>query len=93
MRLIDADTLMKELAEFVKDSNNSDFADVPTWNDAVSLVGSAPTIEERKRGKWLRKLSQTPWPICSECGIYGANESNYCPNCGADMRGGKEDGE
>ena len=44
-RLIDADTLMKEFAEFVKESNNSDFADVPNWNDAVSLLGSAPTVE------------------------------------------------
>ena len=43
-RLIDADALMKEFSKFVKDSNNSDFADVPTWNDAVSLVESAPTI-------------------------------------------------
>ena len=45
MRLIDADALMKEYAEFVKESNNSDFADVPTWNDAVSLLGSAPTVK------------------------------------------------
>lgn len=45
MRLIDADNLMKEFAEFVKESNNSDFADVPTWNDAVSLLGSAQTVE------------------------------------------------
>ena len=45
MRLIDADALMKEFAEFVKESNNSDFADVPTWNDAVSLLGSAPDLK------------------------------------------------
>lgn len=45
MRLIDADALMKEFAEFVKESNNSDFADIPTWNDAVSLLGSAPTVK------------------------------------------------
>lgn len=45
MRHVDADALMREFAEFVRASNNSDFADVPTWNDAVSLVGSAPTIE------------------------------------------------
>ncbi len=45
-RLIDADALMHEFAEFVRASNNSDFADVPTWNDAVSLLGSAPAIIE-----------------------------------------------
>ena len=48
---------------------------------------AAADVRENVKGKWLRKLSQTPWPICSECGIYGANESNYCPNCGADMKG------
>lgn len=45
MRLIDADALMHEFAEFVRASNNSDFADVPKWNDAVSLLDSAPTID------------------------------------------------
>lgn len=51
--LIDADELMLEFADFVRASNNSDFAAVPTWNDAVSLLGSAPTIieaEEKSNG-------------------------------------------
>lgn len=76
MRLVDANALMRC---------------IPAEEMASRIaVANAPTIEERKKGKWLRKLSQTPWPICSECGIYGANESNYCPNCGADMRGGDD---
>lgn len=45
MRLIDADALTRKFADFVRESNNSDFADVPTWNDAVSFVRNAPTIE------------------------------------------------
>lgn len=45
MRLVDADALMREFAEFVRASNNSDFEPAPTWNDAVSLLGSTPTIE------------------------------------------------
>ena len=49
--LIDADELMLEFAEFVRASNNSDFADVPTWNDAVSLLESAPTIIEAEEGE------------------------------------------
>lgn len=102
-RLIDADALMKEFAEFVKDSNNSDFANVPTWNDAVSLVGSAPTIEERKTGKWIRLDKDNKFFVphmlrCSECGNIldkngvnaGRGDANYCPECGADMRGGEE---
>ena len=45
MRLIDADVLMRTFAEFVAPSNRSDFARIPTWNDAVSLLGSAPTVD------------------------------------------------
>ena len=92
MRLIDADALMKEFAEFVKDSNNSDFADVPTWNDAVSLVGSAPTIEERKRGKWeiyVISMCDGEGCRCSECGFEGAPYWDYCPNCGSYNGGDK----
>ena len=78
-RMIDADALMKEFSKFVKDSNNSDFADVPTWNDAVSLVESAPTIElERKKGRWIDLR-------CSECGQVDMSKPNFCPNCGARM--------
>ena len=44
-RLIDADALEKEFTDFVRASNNSDFEPTPNWNDAVSLVGSAPTVD------------------------------------------------
>ena len=37
--------LMKEFQDFVRASNNSDFAQTPTWNDAVSLVGSMPSAQ------------------------------------------------
>lgn len=50
-RLIDADELMLEFAKFVRASNNSDFAAVPRWNDAVSLLESAPTIIEAEEGR------------------------------------------
>ena len=51
--LISRQAIMKEFADFVRRSNNSDFAPTPTWNDAVSLVGSMPSVQpERKKGKW-----------------------------------------
>lgn len=43
--LIDRQALMKEFSDFVRASNNSDFARTPTWNDAVSLVGSMPSAQ------------------------------------------------
>ena len=62
MRLIDADALMKEYAEFVKESNNSDFADVPTWNDAVSLLGSAPTVKAIPI-EWIERKLAEHWYV------------------------------
>ena len=43
--LISRQALMKEFSDFVRASNNSDFAQTPTWNDAVSLVGSMPSVQ------------------------------------------------
>jgi hypothetical protein len=43
--LIDRQALMKEFSDFVRASNNSDFAPKPTWNDAVSLVKSMPPAQ------------------------------------------------
>lgn len=103
MRLIDADMLMKEFAKFVRASNNSDFARIPTWNDAVSLVESAPTIEpERKKGRWVR-ITQGAIPekyMCPFCHRTIENDSvesllsmrfPFC-HCGADMREGEQNG-
>lgn len=42
---ISRQALMKEFSDFVRASNNSDFAQTPTWNDAVSLVGSMPSVQ------------------------------------------------
>ena len=45
---------------------------------------------ERKRGKWIP--FDIPWYRCSECGAERENIAfmeYFCPNCGADMRGGE----
>ena len=75
MRLIDADALISEFTELVRASNNSDFADVPTWNDAVSLVGSAPTIEAEpivhcKDCKHLDEMADIDRPEYRECHFF-----------------------
>lgn len=60
---------------------------------------SAPTIEERKKGEWIHEgydiQHGCDWIHCSVCGKRGINVpadlTNYCPNCGADMRGDKDE--
>lgn len=42
---IDKDKLMNEFIEFVAPSNRDSSLPIPTWNDAVSLLGSAPDAD------------------------------------------------
>lgn len=50
-------------------------------------------LKDRPQGKWISqeyddlKISDY---CCSVCGTYRDDIENYCPNCGADMRGGTE---
>ena len=63
----------------------------------VDAVNAQPTIEERKTGKWIRKISVVDCATfvgdeCSQCGYFKSmGQANFCPNCGADMRGGGQD--
>lgn len=76
-RLIDADLLMRDIEHYhLSDGKFQHWVEVQ------------PTIEERKKGKWIRGK-------CDQCGAHAPfwpmastyYESDYCPNCGADMRG------
>ena len=53
-------------------------------------------IEERKTGKWIELTNKTGTVIALRCNCCGkspkhAIRSLYCPNCGAEMRGGEND--
>lgn len=94
-RLIDADEILDQLGNEVKSREN--FA---KFNDyykgiqdglilAKTKIREMPTIEHR-RGKWLAKEydDETTRLKCSECKfIYFDYPYEYCPHCGADMRG------
>lgn len=65
---------------------------VKIWTERFSGIPSAEP--EWKKGKWI----DTTWKHtykCSECGNFlefhgvnaGRGDANFCPNCGADMRG------
>lgn len=53
------------------------------------MLEDAPTIEpQRMRGKWIQADKNEPYFVqCSVCRYMTDNESDFCPNCGADMRG------
>lgn len=80
MRLIDADALFDDCV----------FSSEAFEKGMREFIGDAPTIEERKKGKWI-------WDDegyhCSECFFHAYGNTlecldgtyRYCPKCGAKM--------
>lgn len=58
--------------------------------DAIRSLSTADVVE-RRVGKWVDYPIADGCLQCSACGILRFGESNYCPNCGAEMDGGKDD--
>lgn len=81
----------------------SDLIDRQDVLDAVNDCGiciqrilDIPSAEpERKKGTWIKVGHWGRSYKCNQCGnfldFYGVNvgrgDANFCPNCGADMRG------
>ena len=85
-RYIDIEPLEKEgwyMARVYNDSLTSQTYETKKLKDFSTV-----DVVERKRGEWV---SLNGWITCSECGSEPPNETNiesdFCPNCGADMRG------
>ena len=79
---ISRDGIMKEFADFVRDSNNSDFARTPTWNNAVSLVSTFPAADvvkvvRCKDCKHYDPYDQTERFYCYD-GIEGCLPNDFC---------------
>lgn len=76
----------------LKDSDDVD--NVARYIQQVARkINELPSIE-RKKGKWIDTHEEEEWYAreyrCSECGDTMLGVANFCPNCGADMRGEKE---
>lgn len=60
--------------------------------DVKQAIKSLPFVQPiRPKGKWIDCAERDPWYRCSECKerVWGGHR-NFCPNCGADMRGDTE---
>ncbi len=65
------------------------------WHYAEALDMAIEALSAKRTGKWNHPYHYglaLPEHQCSECGYweYADSKSNYCPNCGADMRGAEE---
>ncbi len=98
MRPIDADALKENLKLPEESGRMGELLGIVI--DAV--LEDAPTIEERKKGKWIKHETENSryddmiCPFCRKLYTvdayriddigFTAEDFNFCPNCGADMR-------
>ena len=60
---------------------------------AIKMVELEPSadVRENVRGKWIKGGMSSLYKCqCSECGCYHRAMYDFCPSCGADMRGEQE---
>ena len=77
-----------------RDGYHSDFgrsmADLTSLSEVLEDTTTADVVES-KRGEWIKLPSNGIGNTaeCSVChdSVYGYESCDFCPNCGADMRG------
>lgn len=87
--------------KFIQFMNDTEISDFGRWqhsngfNTALIAVkcdlDKVPSVTpKRKTGKWIESAEDMT-VYCSECLTESDEITNYCPNCGADMRGEQDD--
>lgn len=89
MRLIDADKLKRKVQRIATEAwmMKLNASVETTLNQFIDYIDEAPTIEP-KHGEWIEMYRNgfgNMICMCSKCNFH-ATKSNFCPNCGADMR-------
>ena len=97
MRLIDADAAIDVLKELTANGTNKGMV---FGEDAVHRIEMLPSVQpERKTGHWIKTARWGRVYYCDQCRNYldfdgvnaGRGSTNFCPNCGADMRGEQDE--
>ena len=94
MRLIDADVLIEEFKKWLpKEGSEWLQCDIhPLENLSVSAIltiEEQPTVEAKEvvHGEWIDEFGKFLLLYkCSKCSSDYPWATNFCPNCGADMR-------
>lgn len=99
MRLINADNVKLTRSELIRSAGSYKLA----LEMLLDKIDNAPIIEERPKGEWIRiedpryeydrqyDLCAGVYFICSNCKNQQSSTMgfDFCPKCGADMRGTK----
>lgn len=92
-KYIDADALLEEIEKIKKYDYFAETGNIFILLAHIDVAGAikrqpAADVRENVRGEWIYKNYKT---CCSKCfspyGVRYDGENNFCPNCGADMRG------
>lgn len=69
------------------------------WNDCMmrvkSMVSKAPAADVAPvvHGRWISNCVGSPaFFVCDQCNTAWYNDTKFCPNCGAKMDGGANNG-
>ena len=103
-RLIDANEVIRCMQSVIDEENNPNSLGCRVMREIIKGLELTPTVDavEVVHGRWVS--SGCGFDCCSEClkvyadgyltamGIKPRMQFNYCPNCGAKMDGGDEDG-
>lgn len=54
--------------------------------EKIAINRAIKALEARPQGEWI--FRKNGYYNCSKCGEVERAEKKFCPNCGADMRGG-----
>ena len=83
--------VLEDVRDAICENILGNHAELDELREAVRMATEA--LRERKTGRWIQE-NPVCKPYCSECkeycfGLHGFDytTTNYCPNCGADMRG------
>ena len=82
------------MSDYIRRQDAIDYLGNEGLITAMVIIDRVPSadVSENRTGKWIDKDTATerfiPRYRCSLCGGFGDN-TNFCPNCGADMRGNR----
>jgi predicted RNA-binding Zn-ribbon protein involved in translation (DUF1610 family) len=87
------DQLVKETGAFSKGVNKGlNIARSALHNEQITPAIPAADVAEVRPGEWIPVDEKRDAFDCSECDAMVSRMMNYCPNCGARMIGGNENG-